>query len=260
MENVNRFQFSVEMLNEFGIKFSQAETKANHTLQFNRLDIVKHIWCSPYQASSNGEAEWSVRAFKQAMKASHQDGPTLQHQFENFLLTYQTTPHATTGEAPCTLFMGLSLHTHLDLLLPCVQKKVFQKQVQQKLQHDQYAKLRELEPGQHVLVKNTRSQWSTWISDVIVQQHVPLSFPVDVGQGHLAHLKKLPSENSLTSANSSTTTTWVSRSREQTNSDEIPATWPKKSQSQAEYCYPSRVHRSPDRYHETYLYIPDELP
>ena len=228
--------------------------------QFLRSNGVKHIRCSPYHPSSNGAAERLVRTFKQAMKASHLDGLTPHHRLENFLLAYRTTPHTTTGEAPCKLFLGRDLRTRLDLLLPGVQRKVTHKQAQQKLQHDQHAKMRELEPGERVMVRDKRpNASSTWIPGVIVQQHGPLTFLVDVGQGllwrrHLDHLKQFPSDDdfgpSLTPASppggaipspSDTSTTITSTSQAAV-------------QTETERRYPSRVRRSPDRYCDTYMY------
>ena len=65
-----------------------------------------------------------VRTFKQAMKASNHDQFSPQQRLENFLLSYRTTPHATTGESPCTLFLGRQLRTRLDLMLPSIQERV----------------------------------------------------------------------------------------------------------------------------------------
>ena len=74
--------------------------------KFMRSNGIKHIRCSPYHPSSNGAVERLVRTFKQAMKASHRDHLSPQQRLENFLLSYRTTPHATTGKSPCTLFLG----------------------------------------------------------------------------------------------------------------------------------------------------------
>ena len=162
-----------QLISDNGTQFTSAEFS-----EFLRSNGVKHIRCSPYHPSSNGAVERLVRTFKQAMKAgSHHDGLTPQHRLENFLLAYRTTPHATTSEAPCTLFLGRSLRTRLDLLLPCVQSKVTHRQAQQKQQHDQHARLRVLEPGQSVMVRDKRPNTpTTWIPGVIVQQRGPLTF------------------------------------------------------------------------------------
>ena len=53
-----------------------------------------------------------------------------------FLITYRNTPSSTTGVSPAQLFMKRSLHTRLDLLRPSVQKRVQEKQADQKHYHD----------------------------------------------------------------------------------------------------------------------------
>ena len=75
---------------------------------------IKHSRSSPYHPSSNGEAERFVRTFKEGIEAAKNDGLTLAHQLENFLLSYCTTPHTITP--PCELLMGSSLRTRWHLL------------------------------------------------------------------------------------------------------------------------------------------------
>ena len=93
---------------------------------------------SDYHPASNGLAERFVRTIKQAMKAEKHDGQTSQHQLENFLFTYLTTLHATTGVTPCSLFLGRDLRTKLTLIQPDMERWVHEKQAAQKLQHDQH--------------------------------------------------------------------------------------------------------------------------
>ena len=85
---------------------------------FKTSNGVKHLRCSPCHPASNGAVERFVRTFKQVMPPSQQDGLTSQHQSENFLLTYRSTPHATTNVAPCDLFLGRHIRTRLDLVKP----------------------------------------------------------------------------------------------------------------------------------------------
>ena len=77
---------------------------------FMKQNGVKHIKCSPYHPSSNGQAERFVRTFKQAVE---REGKPLDQRLENFLIIYRVTPHATTwrgggGGGPCGLFLGTS--------------------------------------------------------------------------------------------------------------------------------------------------------
>ena len=53
---------------------------------------------------------------------------------------HRTTPHATTGTTPAELLMGRPLRTLLDLMRPNISAKVENKQLSQKLHHDNKAK------------------------------------------------------------------------------------------------------------------------
>ena len=162
---------------------------------FLKANGVKHVRCAPYHPASNGLAERFVRTFKQAMKAGKHDGQTQQHQLENFLFTYRTTPHATTGVTPCSLFLGRDLRTKLTLIQPDVERRVREKQAAQKHQHDQHARERSFAIGQKVMVKNLRPG-PAWIPGEITKQLGPVTFSVLIRDGqtwkrHVDHLKAL---------------------------------------------------------------------
>jgi len=101
---------------------------------------VKHIRVSPYHPASNGLAERMVQTFKQSMKKTAKDDVSLQQRLANFLLTYRTTPQATTNVAPCELLLGRALRTHFDMLRPSVENRVCDSQAKQKQRHDKHAK------------------------------------------------------------------------------------------------------------------------
>ena len=71
-----------------------------------RKNGVKHIRSAPYHPSSNGAAERFVQTFKRAMKSNQFHKVPFEHRLMNFLLTYCSTPHATTNECPCYLFLN----------------------------------------------------------------------------------------------------------------------------------------------------------
>ena len=102
-------------------------------VKFIQSNKIRHIRCSPYHPSSNGFVERFVRSFKEAMKASRNDGLSLRHSLANFLLCYCSMPQATTGQPPSSLFLGRSLRTTFDLLCPDIESKVVQKQAAQRL-------------------------------------------------------------------------------------------------------------------------------
>ena len=194
---------------------------------FMKSNGVKHFRCSPYHPASNGAVERFVRTFKQAMRASQQDGLTPQHRLENFLLTYRSTPHATTNVAPCDLFLGRRIRTRLDLVKPNLERRVCEKQANQKQQHDQHVRLREFTIGQQVMVRNM-GPGPSWVPGEIKQQLSPLTFLVSVADGqtwkrHVDHLRG-----------------WNCN----THSSRVDSC---KSDSVTTSRYPSRVRRPPDR-------------
>ena len=104
---------------------------------FMKTNGVKHIRCAPYQPASNGAVKRLVQTFKKAIKTASDTNFAL----ASFLLSYCTTPHSTTNEAPCKLFLGRKRRTRLDLLLLNCEETG---QADQKLAHDKHCKPREL--------------------------------------------------------------------------------------------------------------------
>ena len=183
-----RYGLPEQLVSDNGSQFSSEEF-----LHFMRANGIKHIRCSPYHPSSNGAAERFVRTFKTAMKASKLGGLPLQHQLASFLLTYRTTPQATTNQEPSTLFLGRSLRTRLDLLRPSVEKYVCERQAAQKELHDKTSKQRDFFIGQQVMTKNLRPG-PTWVPGVIVERLGPVTFLVEVEIGltwkrHIDHIR-----------------------------------------------------------------------
>ena len=78
---------------------------------FMKRNGVKHIRTIPYHPASNGLVERFVQSFKQALRASQNDGHSLNNRLSTFLLTYRSTAHATTGVPPSTLFLRRELRT-----------------------------------------------------------------------------------------------------------------------------------------------------
>ena len=179
-----------QIVSDNGPQFTSAELVA-----FTQANGVKHLRCSPYHPSSNGVAKRFVRTFKQTMAAGKHDGQTLQHRLANFLLSYCTIPHATTGVAPCTLFLGRSIHTRFDLLKPNLESSVAGKQAEQKSQHDKHAHQREFSIGEKVMVKNLQPG-PTWIPGTVTKQLGPVTFSITMDDGqvwkhHIDHIKAL---------------------------------------------------------------------
>ncbi len=160
---------------------------------FMKSNGIKHIMCAPYHPSSNGAVERFVQTFKRAMKASAGDARPLSQRLSNFLLSYRSTPHATTNRSPSELFLGRRVRTRLDLLRPSCDRQVDRRQAQQKADHDRRARSRELFVGQQVMARNLRPG-APWIAGVVIERLGPLTYLVQVDNGqlwkrHLDHLR-----------------------------------------------------------------------
>ena len=165
---------------------------------FVKSNGIQHSLSSPYHPASNGEAERFVRTFKEAMKTSKNNGLTLAHRMNNFLLTYRTTPHSTTGTPPSELLMGRALRTRWDIIKPDVGQRVCWRQAKQKEGKDQNTKLRHFVMGQSVMVKNFCTG-PTWVPGIIAQQLGPLTYMIEISAGkfwkrHVDHVKDYPSK------------------------------------------------------------------
>ena len=151
--------------------------------QFMKGNGIQHIRSAPYHPATNGLAERFIQSVKQALKITVADGRSLSHRLSNFLLLYRSTPHATTGEPPSSLFLQRKLRTRLDLLMPSFENVVLKKQSLQKQAHDSSAKNRELFVGQHIMVRNLRP-CADWIKGVIIERLGPLSYLVETKEHH----------------------------------------------------------------------------
>ena len=161
---------------------------------FCKMNGIKHICCLPYHTSSNGQAKRFVQtSFKRAMTVSDDGKQSLSQKLWSFLLRNRCTPHSTTNQAPCDLFVGRRLRTRLDLLRPAQEDRVLRKQAQQKLHHDQHSRVRDLEPGQEVMARNFRPG-ATWLPAVVQKKLGPLTYLVKQREGkyckrHIDHLR-----------------------------------------------------------------------
>ena len=185
-----------QLVSDNGLQFTSEEFST-----FCKQNGVKHIRCTLYHPALNGLAERFVQTFKRAMKASSEDKTSFNQRLTNFLLTYRCTPHATTGEAPCQLFMGRKLRTRLNLMQPSSEERVQAKQAQQKYDHDKHAHPRELEIGQSVMAPNFLPG-PDWVPGVVEGKCGPLSYVVKVGDGqtwmrHISRGNESPEEEVL---------------------------------------------------------------
>ena len=169
---------------------------------FVRMNGIKHIRCAPYHPATNGLVERFVQSLKAALKASLNSGLPLHRRVLNFLFTYRSTPHTTTGVSPSSLFLHRRIRTRLDLLHPNSESQVLAKQAQQKSQHDRRAQHREFFVGQTVMARNLRPG-PDWVPTVVVERLGPLTYLVKTSnkllwKRHIDLLRELSMRNSNT--------------------------------------------------------------
>ena len=137
-----------QLISDNGSQFTSEEF-----MQFLRLSRVKHIRSAPYHPSSNGAVERFIRTFKHSIKAGSSKH-SFHHQLMRFLLSYRTTPHASTKVTPAELYLNWHLRTRLDLLHPSSEDAVSASQTKQKQSRDMHSRAWDFNLFQRVLVQN----------------------------------------------------------------------------------------------------------
>ena len=115
-----------QVVRDNGPPFQSAEYE-----EFLRQNGIQRILVSPYRPSSNGLAELFVQTFKYVMESSADDpASSIQRRIQNILLSYRSTPHATTAHPPPSYSYSenfaldcLWLHLILDLAWPARKTK-----------------------------------------------------------------------------------------------------------------------------------------
>ena len=100
------------------------------------------------------------------------------------ILSYRSTPHATTNRTPSSLFLKRKFRTRLDLLRLDSTVRVGERQLSQKCDHDRRAKEREYSVGDNVTTRNY-GNGPKWMSSVVIERRGPLSYTVQLESGLL---------------------------------------------------------------------------
>ena len=138
-----RYGLPTQVVSDNGPPFESAEYE-----EFLRQNGIQRILVSPYHPSSNSLAERFVQTFKYTMESSADDpASSIQRRLQNFLLSYRSTPHATTGSSSGKLFLQWELRTWLSLVTPDIGSHVASQQDKMKCNHDKFAKYREIAVG-----------------------------------------------------------------------------------------------------------------
>ena len=103
----------------------------------------------------------------------------LQKALTNFLMTYRSTQHTTTGETPAALFLKREIRMKFDLLHPSIKEKVKKSQNEQKEDHDKKCKDRQFRVDQEVMVRNYRGD--KWVPGIIIERKGQVTYLVKVG-------------------------------------------------------------------------------
>ena len=219
--------------------------------RFVKENEIKHLRSAPYHPATNGQAERFIQTFKRAMKAGMKEKAQIKQCLENFLLTYRTTPHATTKEAPCRLLMGRSLRTRLDCLRPNLGSQVLTQQAQQKQYHDSHSRVCTFAVGDKVLARNFRPG-SKWIPGTVTDCLSPTSYQVKVHEGmiwrrHIDHLQHIAQDEENCLGDTSDDFTMLP----DVSTEAKAVTHPQFSDTENNTRrYPQRVRRPPLRYHQ----------
>ena len=165
-----------QIISDNGPQFTSVEFQT-----FMKENGIKHIRSSPYHPASNGQVERFIQTFKRSLKASCNSGLSFTQGMYSFLLMYRVTPHCTTSQPPCKLFLGRQCRTRFDLLTPDVSDKVNNRQEEQKKYFDTHSKSRGFTIGQTVWVRNYIHP-PKWKQGRIVEKLGPVTYKVAVGE------------------------------------------------------------------------------
>ena len=170
----SRFGLPKMVVSDNGPQFTSGEFK-----RFCYGNNIEHVTSTPYHPKTNGLAERAVRTFKSRLLASRGGNVDLNTRLNNFLLSYRSTAHATTGRSPSEVLMKKKLRTRLTLLKPDISRKMDKTLFQQKKNHDRATKGRYFEEGDPVWVLNSGGKG--WSEGKVLHRTGPLSYKVQVG-------------------------------------------------------------------------------
>jgi len=176
-----------QIVSDNGPQFIAEEFKT-----FCKSNGIRHTTGAPYHPSTNGAIEYAVQTIKKSLKSTANEPGSVPMKLSQFLLSYRTIPHGTTGETPSELFLKRSINTRLDLMKPN-KERVNQRQETRIKFHDEInRKTKDFLLGENTLVQNLRSSNPKWITGKIVKKLGPLTYLVQInGQEHKHHIDQL---------------------------------------------------------------------
>lgn len=199
-----RFGLPVELVSDNGPQYIAQCFK-----DFCSRNGIKHTLSPPYHPQTNGAAENIVKEAKKAFKKHYYaekrgSEPKLsaRQRVDDFLLTYRSTPHCTTGESPADLVLKRGLRTRFSILRPDLNKTVTAKQQKMVEVHDHRgAKMRTFSRNEVVRVRNTRGGGKgtvKWLPGKVVKVVGPQTYIVRVGpRNRFVHVDQLRNSGEL---------------------------------------------------------------
>ena len=117
----------------------------------------------------------------------------MESRIARYYFTYCISLHAITDQASAELLLGKIPHTRLDLVTLNPEAHVDNKQLQQKMRHDQTSKARYFSSGDIVLVRNFPANQG-WLCGTVLKAVEPVSFLISFNNGkivkwHQDHLR-----------------------------------------------------------------------
>ncbi|CAB0008407.1 unnamed protein product, partial [Nesidiocoris tenuis] len=168
---ISRFGFPHIIVTDNGPQFVSEEFE-----QFCKNHSVTHIKSTPYHPRTNGLAERAVRTFKDRLKNEKGNRWQILEKVDEFLFTYRSTPHSTTGRSPAELIFGRRLTSPFDLLKPDLKRKQDQALWNQRCNRGEEKQVRKFKEGDNVMVKCQASK--NWTNGVVVKRTGPMSYEV----------------------------------------------------------------------------------
>lgn len=124
----SQFGLPEHIVTDNGSQFTSAQFK-----KYLERNNIRHTCSAPGHPATNGTAERYVGYFKHQMKKMSNLSISVEEKLARFLLSYRTTPHPSTNEAPSVVLMKRQLRTRLSAVQPNLQLRketeVFEKNV-----------------------------------------------------------------------------------------------------------------------------------
>ena len=109
----SQFGIPKQLVSDNGVQFTSTEFKS-----FIEKTGINHIRTAIYHQSSNGQVERYLQTIKQALRAEKQSKKPIDEEINDFLMSYRSTPHATTSSTPAQLFIGRNISNKINLIKP----------------------------------------------------------------------------------------------------------------------------------------------